>query len=1048
MLIFTIIFTLTVIGAASAADNSSNNLTATNIVQTTQSQHSSDISNNITTSNNLLTNTSTSQSSNVQKTDNISNNKSTSDENLSDPQIWNGGVPVARAPYSAGQNTVTIQNAITAAQSGDTIMLENGATFSGAGNTQITISKNLVFDVLGGGTATIDGSGNRWGFIISPGYTVTFNNIIFQNFYYNGNGAALENNGGTLTLNNCNLNNNRVTGNGGAIYNYNNGNLNVNNCQIYSNRADNHGSGVYTTSTGTVSITNSQIYNNNNIFGDGIGIFVNSGNPTISGNNIYGNYWEGIYVNSGNAVISNNNIYSNGHNIQNGDGIWIDGGNAAITSNNIYNNFEDGIHVNGGNPAIHFNRIVGNGEYGLHIYSFGASISATNNWWGHNTPPTSGTDYRNEIGTSTVSPWLVLGITANPYTINNGDTSTVTADLNHNYNGVTYTDVSGSGHVINGLPITFSFTGAPLGTLSLNPASTLNGVATTIFTANAVGTSHVNAGLDSATNVHTASNAAQTPCDIVINNPSAVMTITKTAAQANYNVGDSVVYTINVLNNGPATATNVVVTDVLPAGITYVSNTLGGTYNAGTRTITWNLANLANGAHFIPTFTATVNALTQGQTIANTASARNTQNPTPVTSTANLHVNNAVLTITKTADQANYNVGNNVIYTIHVTNTGPDAATNTVVTDTLPTGLTFSSASNGGTYNAGTRTITWNLASLANGAHFLPSFTATVNTGTEGQSIANTASTHNDQNPTDVTSEPANIHVNNAALTVTKTAAQANYNVGDTAVYNIDVLNNGPNTATNVVVTDTLPVGLTYLSSTLGGVYDSATRTVTWTIASLDNGVHFLATVSATVTADAAGKTVTNTLQAKDDQMVDPVSTTASIYIPSAALELTKTVNNNTPKINGTVLYTLIVQNHGPDAATSVKVTDVVPTGGLKFVGVDSVNYGTYDPNTGVWTIGDLPANSIAKLVLRFTVTRAGTIENNAKVTSLTYDPNMYPTEASVTINVQKPVKPVNPIPEVGAKTIAMQHTGLPIGALILAVVMLFTGIVLPKMKN
>ena len=42
----------------------------------------------------------------------------------------------------------TIQNAINNAQSGDTIMLENGATFSGVGNTQITISKNLIFDVL------------------------------------------------------------------------------------------------------------------------------------------------------------------------------------------------------------------------------------------------------------------------------------------------------------------------------------------------------------------------------------------------------------------------------------------------------------------------------------------------------------------------------------------------------------------------------------------------------------------------------------------------------------------------------------------------------------------------------------------------------------------------------------------------------------------------------------------------------------------------------------------------------------------------------------
>jgi uncharacterized repeat protein (TIGR01451 family) len=1026
MLIFAIIFTFAIVGAASAT-NSSDNLTATNIDQASQIQDNS-------------------QSTNT----NLSSNQSNNNNSIPDPQIWNGGVAVARTPYTAGQNTGTIQNAINAAQSGDTIMLENGVTFSGAGNTQITISKNLNFDVLDGGTATIDGSGYRWGFIISPGYTVTFNNIIFQNFYTSGSGAAIENDGGTLTLTNCVFLNNRAISNGGAIYNHYNGNLNVNTCQIYSNRA-NHGSGIYTTGTGTVSITNSQIYNNVN--GDGVGIYVNSGNPTISGNNIYGNYWQGIYVNDGNAVISNNNIYNNGHNTEHGDGIWIDDGNAAITSNNIYSNYEDGIHVSGGNPAIHFNRIVGNGEYGLHMYEWFTTISATNNWWGHNTAPTSGyqsgRDYYNERGTATVNPWLVLGITANPYAIYNGDTSTVTADLNHNWNGgYTYNDVSGLGHVMNGLQINFSFTGAPLGTLSINPASTVNGAATTVFTADTVGTSHVNAALvlDPATIVHTAPNVAHTPCNIVITGLP-TLTITKTANQANYKVGDNVVYTVHVTNTGQSTATNVVVTDTLPTGLTYVTSSNGGSYNIGTRIITWTLGSLTINSQFNPTITATVNAGTQGQTIPNTASTHCTQKPNDVTSQpVNIHVNNAVLTVTKSTTQANYNVGDTAVYNIDVLNNGPDAATNVIVTDTLPAGITYLSSTLGGVYDLPTRTITWNLPNLANGAHFLPSFTATVNTGTEGQSITNTASTHNEQNPTDVTSEPAVIHVNNAALTVTKTAAQANYNVGDTAVYNIDVLNNGPNTATNAVVTDTLPTGLTYLSSTLGGVYDAATRTVTWTVASLGNGVHFLATVSATVTADAAGKTVTNTLQAKDDQMVDPVSTTASIYVPSAALELTKTVNNDTPKVNDTVLYTLIVQNHGPDAATSVKVTDVVPTGGLKFVGVDSVNYGTYNPNTGVWTIGDLPANSTAKLVLRFTVTRAGTIENKAKVTSLTYDPNLYPTEATVTINVQKPITPVNPV--VNAKTIAMKHTGVPIGGLILAVLMILGGFVLPRRKN
>ncbi len=172
----------------------------------------------------------------------------------------------------------------------------------------------------------------------------------------------------------------------------------------------------------------------------------------------------------------------------------------------------------------------------------------------------------------------------------------------------------------------------------------------------------------------------------------------------------------------------------------------------------------------------------------------------------------------------------------------------------------------------------------------------------------------------------------------------------------------------------------------------------------------------------------------------------STLKVPSAALEIRKTVNKNTPRVNDTVIYTLIVQNHGPDAATQVIVNEVIPTNGLKFVGVESVNYGSYA--NGVWTIGNLPANSIASLVLRFTVERAGSIENKAKVTSLTWDPNLYPHDAQVTIDAQTPDNPVNPIPEVNSKTIGMKTTGAPIGALLLAVLMVFVGIVMPKRKK
>ena len=62
-------------------------------------------------------------------------------------------------------------------------------------------------------------------------------------------------------------------------------------------------------------------------------------------------------------------------------------------------------------------------------------------------------------------------------------------------------------------------------------------------------------------------------------------------------------------NNGPDTATNLIVTDTLRSGLTYVSSTLGGSYNALTRTITWNLASLASGNQLVPSFRATVGSV-------------------------------------------------------------------------------------------------------------------------------------------------------------------------------------------------------------------------------------------------------------------------------------------------------------------------------------------------------------------------------------------------------------------------------------------------------
>ncbi|MGC9516164.1 MAG: Ig-like domain-containing protein [Methanomicrobiales archaeon] len=163
-------------------------------------------------------------------------------------------------------------------------------------------------------------------------------------------------------------------------------------------------------------------------------------------------------------------------------------------------------------------------------------------------------------------------------------------------------------------------------------------------------------------------------------------------------------------------------------------------------------------------------------------------------------------------------------------------------------------------------------------------------------------------------------------------------------------------------------------------------------------------------------------------------------FISSADLAITKEVSDPRPTINDTIFYTIIVQNRGPNTAVNVRVIDILPEG-LTYVS-SVANYGTYNPNTGIWTIGNLPADTIAELIITSTVARTGEITNEARVISDTYDPIIDDTTASTTIFVEE--KP-GPTP-VNGKTVPMKRTGLPMGLFVLAILMVFGGVL--KAKN
>ncbi|WP_055393600.1 proprotein convertase P-domain-containing protein [Flagellimonas eckloniae] len=95
------------------------------------------------------------------------------------------------------------------------------------------------------------------------------------------------------------------------------------------------------------------------------------------------------------------------------------------------------------------------------------------------------------------------------------------------------------------------------------------------------------------------------------------LAVTKTVDDSTPNEGSNIVYTLSVTNNGPVDATNVSITDILPAGVSFVGD--DGSYNSGTGV--WTIGSLTNGSTATLNITASVNGGTSGSTITNTITA-------------------------------------------------------------------------------------------------------------------------------------------------------------------------------------------------------------------------------------------------------------------------------------------------------------------------------------------------------------------------------------------------------------------------------------------
>ena len=191
------------------------------------------------------------------------------------------------------------------------------------------------------------------------------------------------------------------------------------------------------------------------------------------------------------------------------------------------------------------------------------------------------------------------------------------------------------------------------------------------------------------------------------------LAVAKTVNNATPFVGDTVTYTVTLANNGPNTATNVTVNDLLPADLTFVSATPSqGTYD--NLIGVWNVGTLAMAA--APTLTiqaliANQNAVTNTATIVGNEPDPNPNNNS-ASATTTPQAPQADLAVTKTVSDSTPNVSDTIMFTVTVSNLGPSAASNVQVNDLLPVGLAFVSATpSQGTYD--NLIGVWNIGSVS-----------------------------------------------------------------------------------------------------------------------------------------------------------------------------------------------------------------------------------------------------------------------------------------------------------------------------------------------
>jgi predicted outer membrane repeat protein len=857
----------------------------------------------------------------------------------------------------------TIGQGINSVDENGTVHIADG-TYSGIGNTNLTITKNMNITGQSQQGTIINGNNTNWIFYINNGVTVNIQNLTLTNgSTTTGDGGAIYNEG-TLTVNNSTFTNNNATY-GGAISNR--GTMTINNSTFTNNNATSWGGaisnrGVNMTVTGSTFIGNTATI--------GGGAIYTKGTMVITGNAFTNNTAneEGGAIHNGGTLTVTGSTFTN-NNATNGGGAISNEGTLTVNNSTFINNNATnvgGAIYNEGTLTVNNSTFTNNNAtYGGAIYNYNqGTLTVTSSTFINNNATYGGGAIYNQ-GTLTVTCSTFTNNTAywNGGAIYNQGTLTVTGSTFTN-NTADYGGAIDNGGTLTVTGSTFTnnnathFYGGAIdndGTLIVTGSTFIGNTATygggAIYNQGAV----VNAQYNwwgsnngpASGQISGSVNYSPWLCISIGVDPSNIV----------YGGNGTVIVSFNNTSDGSSIPNGV----HIPDGTIVNFSSLLGTFNP-TQTVTRN-------GTATTTFTATnagtgnINGTTDNQIV----SANITVNKASTTITVNnvTGVNGQKVNLTATLTDQNgkpivgqavtFNV-NGKDYTVTTDNNGI-ATYEYIITQTMGTYSIIASFEGNNNYlpSTGTGNLTVNLINT----------TVTVNnvTGVNGQKV-NLTATLTDADGNSIVGQTVTFNVNgkdytavtdgngvatlsytpteagiytitvnflnntiyanstgNATLTVKSaaylyintTSSNQNPKVGDTFILTYKLSNNGPDNATNVTMSFQIPSGLEFVTASVDNgtwTYNPTNRTITWTLSNVTMGDPYLyLTVKA---LESGNYIITPTITSETfNQNTNPLTPfTVNVQTPNNNNPIGNTGNNTTNTVNAAT-QTVAMQSTG-----------------------------------------------------------------------------------------------------------------------------------------